>query len=376
MFPIPDSRSFFFCEDERLPTRISRIDGARYAQFSQPQLRHLREALERLNRGIEKVARSTEPAYEPEVVFGRRHRLKLTAEAKILWGCFTYLDVPVEALAAFELHPYLDSGIRLVSTYANPLRCLMRNNEVPACLSLEDAAIIDSLYAEIRHNCNVPQFKSRLSAIERLPNRRYDSCVRNVLRALRYHEHVDVLRLDLLLDGEALMKVDASRHKKFFGKYLNWLRDRQTIQGIIWNAGLPCADLQDGSLYRILALVDPGIPSDPSILPDALGRLWVDRCVGDDSLAGYRLHPLKLVSPHLGHANRVSRSAEWQLRALQQTLLGFCGGSDTVLPPKGSARELRSGQISLMDMSATPGMDTSRDSITLASRILRRPNAR
>lgn len=372
MFPIPDSRSFFFCEDEKLPTRISRIDGARYAQFSQSQLRHVSGALERLKRSIEGVARSTEPPYEPEVVFGRLHRIKLTAVAKDLWECLTYLDVPAEVLAAFELHPYLDSGIRLVSTYADPLRWLMRNNKVPACVSLEDAPIMDSVYAEIRRGCNSAEFKSRLDAINRLPNRRYDSCMRKVLRALRYHEHVDVLRLDLLLDGEALMTVGASRHKKFFGKYLNWLRDRQTIKDMIWYAGLPCADLQDGPLYRILALVNPGIPSDPSTLPDTLGRLWVDRCVGDDSLAGYRLHPLEMVPPHANYANRVSRSVEAQLRALQQTLLGFCRGSDTVLPPKDSTRELRSGQVRFVGRPSMLGIETRRDAITLASRILMR----
>lgn len=373
VFPTPHNLPYLLYQDERVPTRISRLDGARYSQFSQAQLHDVRSDLEGLSRCIERVARSTEPAFEFVMAF-RTRRVKLSGMAKDLWQRLSGFHVPMEALSAIELQPYLAAGVRYASAYADVLRWHMSDNKVPFYLNDASAVIIASLYSEIRRECTDPNFKSRLGAIKRLSARRYDACVAKVLRALRYHEQVDVVRLDLRLEGEALMEADALRHRQYFNRFLNTLQDGGAVKGLIWHAGLPSVDIADGRFYRILVLNEPGVSGDASTLPEALGQMWVTRCVGGPGMASYRHYPL--VAPELGNPTRVHRGAEKELRALQHSLFGFCRHDDIAVTPRASERDLRSGQVRLGDMPSAPGVDTSRDTIVLAARILKRLVAR
>lgn len=212
------------------------------------------------------------------------------------------------------------------------------NNEVARRL-------VDHVAYCIRRLMRHRRINARLKDQQRRADERYISCAKVILALLQQFPRLLVLRIDLYFDGEAKQASWWPEARLAFEKFLMALRQG----GIIPDVVEVISGIEDGFdrrvHFHVCVVCDGNRRQDGYALTEAMGRYWVEECVGSPALASSKNCWVRQSEYRFNGLGKVSYVDSRKLMGLREAIEYIVKYVRYGLPPVGYSRKLRKGQV-------------------------------
>lgn len=209
--------------------------------------------------------------------------------------------------------------------------------------------VVNRLAYSIRRLMRHPRISAAVKDQKRRAHERYLSCAKDILGLLKQFPKLLVLRVDLYFEGEGRQESVSPEARRAFDKFLNAFR-----AGVIIPGGIDdMSGIEDGLSRRVhfhfCAVLDGNRHQNGYALSEALGKYWVEECVGSPTLASYTNCWLRQGEYRFNGLGLVTYYDSKKLMGLREAIEYVTKYVPYGLPPLVYGRKLRKGLVPKVD---------------------------
>ena len=209
--------------------------------------------------------------------------------------------------------------------------------------------VLNRLAHSIRRLMRHPRISAAVKGKKRLARERYLSCAKDILGLYKQFPKLLVLRVDLYFEGEGKQASCSLEARLAFDKFLNAFRAGAIIPGGVDDM----VGIEDGLSRRVhfhfCAFLDGNRHQNGFVLSEALGKYWVEECVGSPTLASYTNCWLRQGEYHFNGLGVVAYHDSKKLMGLREAIEYVTKDVPYGQPPLVYGRKLRKGLVPQVD---------------------------
>ena len=214
---------------------------------------------------------------------------------------------------------------------------------------------VDHVAYCIRRLMRHRRINARLKDQQRRAEERYTSCANDVLALFQQFPKLLVMRIDLYFDGVGKQASWWPEARLAFEKFLKALRQGDIIPDVVHDM----SGIEDGFdrrvHFHIYVVCDGNRRQDGYALTEAMGKYWVEECVGSPALATYKNCWVRQSEYRFNGLGKVSYVDSRKLMGLREGIEYIVKHLRYGLPPLGYGRKLRKGEVPRVELVPSRG---------------------
>ena len=259
-------------------------DGIDGEWFEVGTVRRMKVQLDFIESVASELGTTNDPAFYQD-----RRGYRTTRLGRELWHVMRNMDeVPESILEGRRLTPLLRILLPLLRKWNTRLRYwLTDDGDLDVSAEYPRRMICHVVYV-IRRVVRSKKYRAAMIKDKRRAADRYDSCANYMLDIFRACAKVLILRVDLYFEGEGKLQSDSPEARHAFDKLIRDLSEGRVIPDAIGYIDRVEDGLERRLHHHFVCLCDGHFHQDGYSLSEAIGKHWVNECVGSPVFASYK----------------------------------------------------------------------------------------